>query len=150
MNALFSDTRPEAEAVLIRLLLQDSSHQADHRGIIWEDTHHVGSAFHLPVQSLKHVVRINALPVFLRENHIGQDVVLCLDQDLGRFGPAGDHCLVHNSQLPAGSTLVGLGIDRAQRCSYHRLVTPGHMREQIAHEMHPAALPTRSTQPPEL
>ena len=80
--------------LIIRLLLQDSSHQADHRNIVWEDNQHIGSAFHLPVQSLTHVVRICTLPGFLRENHKSQDVVLRLDQELCRFGLAGDHGLI--------------------------------------------------------
>src|SRR5271157_505551 len=126
----------------IGLFLQNGAYQADHRGIIWEDTYDVGSTFHLLIQSFQHVIGINSFPMLLGKSHISQDIVLGLDQHLGSFWPTGIHGFKYGSQLPASCGLVWLGKDGSQSGCNHGLVTSRDMGQQITHEMYPTTLPT--------
>jgi len=58
---------------------------------------------------------------------------------------ASESPLRHRQSAPACQPLpVRLGKDHSQRRRYHCLIPSGNIREQIAREVHPAALPACS------
>ncbi len=86
------------------------------------------------------------LPVADREGGEGEQVVLGLPQhrlDLQKLTAehAGD-----DVELGAHVLGVGLGEDRPDGGGDHLGVALGHPGEHVAHEMHPAALPSRAQQ----
>ena len=106
-----------------------------------ERPHHAGSAADLPIQPLDHVVCADAGPVFAGKIAVGQgllNAVLDLLGGLLQFHGVqlGDHGL----RLLAGRFLALLGVDRLEHFCHNFNLGFGHNRENIAVEMHRAAL----------
>ena len=106
-----------------------------------ERPHHAGSAADLTVQPLNHVVGTDARPMLAGEVTVGQcllNAVLDLLGGLLQFHSAqlGDHSLC----LLAGRLLTLLGVDRLEHFCHNFNLGFGHNRENIAVEMHRAAL----------
>ena len=103
---------------------------------IRERPHHTGPAADLPVQPLK-----DACPVFAGEVAVGQrflNAVLDLPGGLLQLhcSQLGDHGL----RLLAGRLLTLLGVDRLEHFCHNFDLGFGHNRENVAVEMHRAAL----------
>ena len=106
-----------------------------------ERPHHPRPAADLPVQPLNHVVGTDARPMLAGEVTVGQcllNAVLDLLGGLLQFHSAqlGDHSLC----LLAGRLLTLLGVDRLEHFCHNFNLGFGHNRENIAVEMHRAAL----------
>ena len=108
---------------------------------IGECPHHAGAAADLPVQPLDHVVGADARPVFAGKIAVGQrllNAVLDLFGGLLQFHGAqlGDYGL----RLLAGCLFTLLGVDRLEHFCHNFDLGFGHNGENIAVEMHRAAL----------
>lgn len=108
---------------------------------IGERPHHAGSAADLTVQPLNHVVGADARPVLAGKVTIGQcllDAVLDLLGGLLQLHGArlGDH----GFRLLAGRLFALLGVDRLEHFCHNFDLGFGHNRENVAIEMHRAAL----------
>ena len=106
-----------------------------------ERPHHAGSAADLPVQPLDHIVGADARPVFAGEIAVGQrflDAVLDLLGGLLQL-----HCSQlgnHGLRFLAGRFFALLGVDRLEHFRYNFDLGSRHNRENVAVEMHRAAL----------
>ena len=108
---------------------------------IRERSHHAGPAADLPVQPLDHVVGADARPVFTRKITIGQCLLNAVLDLLGGFlqlhgAQFGDH----GFRLLAGRLFALLGVDRLEHFCHNFDLGFGHNRENVAVEMHRAAL----------
>ena len=108
---------------------------------IGECPHHAGSAADLAVQPLDHVVGADARPVLAGEIAVSQsflNAVLDLFGGLLQLHGAqlGDHGLC----LLAGCFFALLGMDRLEHFRHNFDLGFGHNRENVAVEMHRAAL----------
>ena len=106
-----------------------------------ERPHHAGPAADLPVQPLDHVVGTDAGPVFAGKIAVSQcllNAVLDLLGSLLQFHGAqlGDH----GFRLLTGGFLTLLRVDRFKHFCHNFGLGFGHNRENIAVEMHRAAL----------
>ena len=120
---------------------QPRADQHQGRISIRERPHHAGSAADLTVQPLDHVVGADARPVFAGKVTIGQCLLNAVLDLLGGL------LQLHGAQLGndglyllAGCLFALLGVDRLEHFSYNFDLGLGHNRENVAVEMHRAAL----------
>ena len=106
-----------------------------------ERPHHPRPPADLPVQPLDHVVGTDTRPVLAGKIAVGQRL---LDAVLDFLG---DLLQLHGAQLGndglyllAGCLFALLGVDRLEHFSYNFDLGLGHNRENVAVEMHRAAL----------
>ena len=124
-----------------RYMAKPGADQHQSRVAVRERSHHAGPAADLTVQPLDHVVDANARPVLARKIAVGQrflDAVLDLLGGLLQLHGAqlGDH----GFRLLAGGLFALLGVDRLEHFCHNYDLGFGHNRENIAVEMHRAAL----------
>ena len=124
-----------------RHMAKSGADQHQGRVSVRERLHHARPAADLPVQPLDHVVGTDAGPVFAGELAVGQRLLNAVLDLLGSFlqlhgAQLGDHGL----RLLAGRFLALLGVDRLEHFSYNFDLGFGHNRENVAVEMHRAAL----------
>ena len=106
-----------------------------------EYPHHAGAAADLTVQPLDHIVGTNVRPVFAGKIAVGQSFLNAVLDLLGSFlqfhgAQLGDH----GFRLLAGRFLALLGVDRLEHFCHNFDLGFGHNRENVAIEMHRAAL----------
>ena len=106
-----------------------------------ERPHHTGPAADLAVQPLDHVVGADACPVLAGEIAVGQRLLNAVLDLLGGLlqlhgAQLGDHGL----RLLAGRLFALLGVDRLEHFCHNFDLGFGHNRENVAVEMHRAAL----------
>ena len=106
-----------------------------------ERPHHAGPAADLAVQPLDHVVGADACPVLAGEIAVGQRLLNAVLDLLGGLlqlhgAQLGDHGL----RLLAGRLFALLGVDRLEHFCHNFDLGFGHNGENIAVEMHRAAL----------
>ncbi len=126
------------------LLAQHRADETQDRCVVGEDPHHVGSAFDLSHQPFERVGRPDLLPVWGGEPGVGGHVRLGFQEEVGDGGVAFSEHVGDESQLGAGGCGVGLGEDGADGGRHHFGVSFWDSCQQVAHEMHPASLPTAS------
>ena len=108
---------------------------------IRERSHHEGSTADLPVQPLDYIVGTDARPMLAGKIAVGQRLLNAVLDLLGSFlqfhgAQLGDHGL----RLLAGRFLALLGVDRLEHFCHNFGLGFWHNRENIAVEMHRAAL----------
>ena len=108
---------------------------------IRERSHHAGPAADLPVQPLDHVVGADARPVLAGKIAVGQRFLNAVLDLLGSFlqfhgAQLGDH----GFRLLAGRFFALLGVDRLEHFCHNFDLGFGHNGENVAVEMHRAAL----------
>ena len=106
-----------------------------------ECPHHAGPAADLTVQPLDHVVGADARPVLAGKIAVGQRFLNAVLDLLGSLlqlhgAQLGDHGL----RLLAGRLFALLGVDRLEHFCHNFDLGFGHNRENVAVEMHRAAL----------
>ena len=106
-----------------------------------ERPHHPRPAADLTVQPLDHVVGTDARPMFAGKIAVGQRLLNAVLDLLGSLlqlhgAQLGDHSLC----LLAGRLLTLLGVDRLEHFCHNFDLGFGHNRENVAVEMHRAAL----------
>ena len=106
-----------------------------------ERSHHAGSAADLPVQPLDHVVGADTRPMLAGKIAVGQRLFNAVLDLLGSLlqlhgAQLGDHGLC----LLAGCFFALLGMDRLEHFRHNFDLGFGHNRENVAVEMHRAAL----------
>ena len=106
-----------------------------------ERPHHAGSAADLPVQPLDHVVGADARPVLAGKIAVSQRFLNAVLDLLGSFlqfhgAQLGDH----GFRLLTGRFFALLGVDRLEHFCHNFDLGFGHNRENVAVEMHRAAL----------
>lgn len=106
-----------------------------------ERSHHAGSAADLTVQPLDHVVGADAGPMLAGKIAVGQRLLNAVLDLLGSLlqlhgAQSGNHGLC----LLAGRLFALLGVDRLEHFCHNFDLGFGHNRENIAVEMHRAAL----------
>ena len=111
------------------------------RVAIGERPHHAGSAADLTVQPLDHVVCTDAGPMLTGKIAVGQRFLNAVLDLLGSLlqlhgAQLGDHGI----RLLAGRLLALLGVDRLEHFCHNFDLGFGHNGENIAVEMHRAAL----------
>ena len=108
---------------------------------IGECPHHAGPAADLPVQPLDHIVGANAGPMLAGKIAVGQSF---LNAVLDLFGSLlqlhGAQLRNHGLCLLAGRSFALLSVNRLEHFSYNFDLGLGHNRENVAVEMHRAAL----------
>ncbi len=123
------------------LLRQDRTQKPYDAVFVGEDAHYVGTPFHLFVQALQRVGRVDFHPVRFREAEVRQHVLF-------RFV----HHLRNRREgfLQLGRNLAPGGMSALLLCLYehllqsgadHRLAGPADPAQHVAHEVDPAALP---------
>ena len=106
-----------------------------------ERPHHAGPAADLTVQPLDHVVGADARPVLAGKVTIGQCLInAVLDLLGGLLQFHGVQLGDHGFRLLAGRFFALLGVDRLEHFCHNFDLGFGHNRENIAVEMHRAAL----------
>ncbi len=128
------------------LLDQDRSCEAQQRLGVGEHADDVGAALDLLVDPFEGVGGPDLAPVGLRGRRERQQVVLRLAEhrlDLGQL-PA-EHAS-DDIELLLDVLGIRLGEDRADRRGDHLGVALRHDRQDVAHEMHAASLPTGADQ----
>ena len=108
---------------------------------IGERPHHTGAPTDLTVQPLDHIVGTDARPMLAGKIAVGQRLLNAVLDLLGSFlqfhgAQLGDHGL----RLLAGCLFALLGVDRLEHFSHNFDLGFGHNRENVAVEMHRAAL----------
>ena len=106
-----------------------------------ECPYHPRPSADLPVQPLDHIVGADAGPVFAWEIAVGQRLLNAVLDLLGSLlqlhGPQlGNHCF----RFLAGRLFALLGVDRLEHFCHNFDLGFGHNRENVAVEMHRAAL----------
>ena len=124
-----------------RYMAKPGADQHQSRVAVRERSHHAGSAADLPIQPLNHVVGTDARPMLAGKIAVGQrflDTVLDLLGSLLQLHGAqfGDDCF----SLVAGRLFALLRVDRLEHFCYNFDLGFRHNRENIAVEMHRAAL----------
>lgn len=123
---------PGVGACPVGLLGQDRTDQADHRGPVGEDPHHVGPATDLFVQPFLWIVGPDLRPVLDREGGERQNVVRCVeDERSGVCEAGGSEPLDDISELRPGAVTVGLLEDRSDQRGDHRPRRFGNPRRQV-------------------
>ena len=108
---------------------------------IGERPHHAGSAADLAVQPLDHVVGADARPVLAGEIAVGQRFLdAVLDLLGGLLQLHGAQLRNHGFCLLAGRLFALLCVDRLEHFCHNFDLGFGHNRENVAVEMHRAAL----------
>ena len=106
-----------------------------------ERPHHAGAAADLTVQPLDHIVGTDARPVFAGEIALGQRFLnAILDLLCGLLQLHGAQLGNDSLRLLAGRFFALLGVDRLEHFRYNFYLRFGHNRENVAVEMHRAAL----------
>ena len=106
-----------------------------------ECPHHAGPAADLPVQPLDHVVGTDAGPVFAGKIAVGQCLLHAILDFLGSLLQLHRSQLVdHGLCLLAGCLFALLRVDRLEHFCHNFDLGFGHNRENVAVEMHRAAL----------
>ena len=108
---------------------------------VWERPHHAGAAADLTVQPLDHIVGTNACPMLAGKIAVGQCLLNTVLDLLGSLlqlhgAQLGDH----GFRLLAGRLFALLGMDCLEHFCHNFDLGFGHNRENIAVEMHRAAL----------
>ena len=108
---------------------------------IGECPHHTRPSADLPVQPLDHVVGTDARPVLAGKITIGQCLLdAVLDFLGGLLQLHGAQLGDHGFRLLAGRLFALLGVDRLEHFCHNFDLGSGHNRENVAIEMHRAAL----------
>ena len=108
---------------------------------IRERPYHAGPAADLPVQPLDHIVGADARPVFTRKITIGQRFFNAVLDLLGSLLQLhGAQLRNHGFCLLAGRLFALLCVDRLEHFCHNFDLGFGHNRENVAVEMHRAAL----------
>lgn len=122
-------------------MAKPSADQHQSRVAVRECPHHAGSAADLTVQPLDHVVGTDAGPVFAGKIAVGQSLLNAVLDLLGSL------LQLHGAQfgndffsLLAGCLFALPGVDRLKHFCYNFDLGFRHNRENIAVEMHRAAL----------
>ena len=123
------------------LLDHDRGDESKRRGVVGEDPDDSRATLDLGVDPLQGVGRPDLDPVGDREVGEGGEVCLGVEQHGRHLGELALQGLGHFAQLAAHVTRVGLGEDRADGGRHHRALSLHHPRQDVAHEVHPAALP---------
>jgi len=76
-----------------------------------------------------------------REGDVGEDVVLAVVHQGGELWPARSELIGNMAPGLVRSLAVGLQKGLADRGGNHGVLALGHVRQGVAHPMHPAALP---------
>jgi len=139
---------PALQLPFLLLLQQLAAHQPRDRGVVGEDADHVGAPFDLLVQALERVGAPDLAPVLLGEVQERQHVVA---GGLHHRHGAGELLAQHlGDPLPVGAHLIG-GLDHEHRFhggGHHVLASLGDVGQEVAQEMHPAALPAAALEHP--
>ena len=124
-----------------RHMAEPGTNQHQGRVAIGECPHHPRPPADLTVQPLDHVVGADARPVLAGKIAVGQrflNAVLDLLGSLLQFH--GAQLSDHGLRLLAGCLFALLGVDRLEHFSHNFDLGFGHNRENVAVEMHRAAL----------
>ena len=124
-----------------RHVAKSGTDQHQGRVAIGECPHHAGPAADFPVQPLDHVVGADARPMLAGEVTVGQRLLNAVLDFLGGLlqlhgAQLGDHGLC----LLTGRLFALLGVDRLEHLCHNFDLGFGHNRENVAIEMHRAAL----------
>jgi hypothetical protein len=129
-------------SIHIVLLQEHRADQPGDAGLIREDADHIGPPFDLFVQPLPGIGAVQRGPVLEREGHVGEHLMLAVVHQGTELGPSGPE-LVGN--VPPGLVRrLGIGLQESlPDCGgHHGVLALGHVRERIAHPVHPTALPS--------
>ena len=124
-----------------RHMANPCTNQHQGRVAVWARSHYPRPAADLAVQSLDHVVGTDPGPMLAGKIAVGQSLINAVLHLFGRFLQLhGAQLSNHGLRLLAGRFLALLCVDRLEHFRYNFNLELGHNRENIAVEMHRAAL----------
>lgn len=127
--------------LLVVLLDQDCSGEAQKRGGVREHSDDIGAAFEHPVDPFQRVRAPNLPPVPSRERREREEIVAGLVKHDGDFQMRSTDHRGELGELGVCVLSVGLRKDRADDRGDHVLGFFRNDREHVSHEMRPASLP---------
>ena len=123
------------------LLEQNSADQASDGILIGEDADNVGAALDFAVEPFQRVGAVDLGPVVLGEAHKGEDIGFRLIHQCRQLCDLGPELISNLAPLEAGHFGVLLGEGGGDEGSDDTPALLSGMGQDIAHEMHAAALP---------
>src|SRR5262249_2734277 len=115
--------------------------QAGDGVLVGEDADDVGAALDLAIETLQRIGAVDLGSVILVEAHKGKNIGFGLVHQRGQFGDFGSELIGHLAPLQAGHVGVLLGKGGGDKGGNDTSALLAGMRQDIAHEVHPAALP---------
>ena len=125
---------------------KQGTHQADDRGLVWENPDDLGSALDFSVEPLKHVRRMDPSPMFNRESFVSQHIRFRIQQDCCWLGVDGVDLLHQLMKWVCSALAAGLVEDQTNCVGHSLLILVWDPGQQIADEMHSTALPACSSE----
>jgi hypothetical protein len=128
-------------SIHVVLFEQDSADQADDGVVVWEDADDLGAALDFAIDALDRVGRVQLDAMLPGESHVGQHVGLGLVHDGGELGHLGADLVGDGAPLAAGSLGSLLREGSGDEGAGDPPPALAGMGQDIAHEVHAAALP---------
>ena len=128
-------------SIHIILLQQERSDETGDGVVVWKDPHHVRSALNFAIETLNGVCGVDLGAMLLGEAHVGQNIVLCFIHDGRELGYLGSDLIGNRAPLGACGLRCFLGKGGGDEGRDHAPPTLAGMGQDVAHKMHPTALP---------